>query len=137
MCQCTSESDEISYESIMRALRRSDTPEGYAVASLLKRRKIKLRIEYAHPKGYGGLFTFGTDYITVYSSVCANPRVAAGYAAHEARHFLQHLSRSVYAKVHEVEAFLWQSVVDKTFPLRLESEIWDLVNSHDAYKFLK
>ncbi len=131
------ESDDISYESIMRALRKSDTPEGYAVASLLKRGKIELRIEYAHPRGYGGLYKFKTNYITIYTSVCSTPLNAAGYTAHETRHFLQKLTTAKYAKIHEFEAFVWQRAVDRYFPLKKDVEIWNLLNTHKAYKNLK
>lgn len=131
------ESNDISYESIMRALRKSDTKEGYAVAALLKRGKIELRIANAHPKGYGGLYKFGTNYITIYKSAFNTPLSAAGYATHETRHYLQNLSSSSYAKIHEFEAFSWQRNVDKSFGLRLDREIWDLINTHPAYKNLK
>ena len=131
------ESDNITYESIIKALRQSNTNEGYAVASLLKRGKIKLRIQYAHPRGYAGLYKFKTDYITIYTSVLKTPLSAAGFVTHETKHFLQNLTASKYAKIHEFEAYMWQRNVDKTFPLRLEQEIWDFLNSNPVYKNLK
>ena len=83
-----SNSDEITYESILRALRHSDTPEGYAVAALLKRGNVKLVLKESHPSGLGGLYRFGTNYVTIYTSVCRTPQNAAGYVAHEVRHYL-------------------------------------------------
>ena len=121
----------------MRVLRQSNTKEGYAVASLLKRGKVKLRIQYVHPRGYAGLYRFKTDYITIYTSVLKTPLSAAGFVTHETKHFLQNLTASKYAKIHEFEAYMWQRNVDKTFPLRLEQEIWDFLNSNPVYKNLK
>ena len=132
-----SNSDEITYESILRALRHSDTPEGYAVAALLKRGNVKLVLKESHPSGLGGLYRFGTNYVTIYTSVCRTPQNAAGYVAHEVRHYLQNLTPDVYRKVHEFEAYFWQKLVDRSFPYRTEEEIWSFINSCPEYASLK
>ena len=130
-------SNNVTYESIIRALRQSNSKEGYAVVALLKCGKVKLKIEHIHPRGYGGLYRFGTNTVTIYTSVAKTPLSAAGYTAHEVKHFLQNLTQAKYAKIHEFEAFIWQRNVDKTFQLRLEQEIWNILNTHPAYKYLK
>ena len=130
-------SDEITYESILHALRQSDTPEGYAVAALLKRGNVKLILKESHPSGLGGLYVFGRDYVTIYTSVCRTPQSAAGYVAHEVRHYLQNLTPGTYRKIHEFEAYFWQKTVDKNFPYRMGEEIWNFINSCSVYSQLK
>ena len=129
--------EKSDYESILRALRHSDTPEGYAVAALLKRGNVKLVLKESHPSGLGGLYRFGTNYVTIYTSVCRTPQNAAGYVAHEVRHYLQNLTPDVYRKVHEFEAYFWQKLVDRSFPYRTEEEIWSFINSCPEYASLK
>ena len=131
------ESNEVSRESIIRALRQSNTAEGIAYAKMIKRGIINLKIEPSHRKGYGGLYIFGTNDIHVYTNVANTPTVAAGYAAHETTHYLQRLTRSTYRRRHEFEAYMVQRKVDKSFPLRTEEAIWDLINTNSAYANVK
>jgi hypothetical protein len=129
-------SSELSVASLMRALRQNGSPEALATASLIKRGRLSVVIsETAHPQGYAGLYLFGTDYFTLYKpAIGANPSKGAGFAAHEAAHFLQDISVATYHQGHELEAYLWQKAADAGFSLRTEADIWAHIWSHpEAY----
>ncbi|MBQ5851723.1 MAG: hypothetical protein IIW54_13065 [Lachnospiraceae bacterium] len=104
---------------------------------MLKRGVIKLNIKDVHPKGYAGLKPHGNNEIFIYTSATKTPQVAAGYTAHEAKHYLQKLSASTYRKIHEFEAYSYQAKVDKSFPLRTSEEIWEFINNQPAYRHLR
>ena len=132
--------EEITYDSIIRALRQSDTPEGYAVASMLKRGIIELDIQETHRLGWAGEFKYtitGNRTVSIFTNQLSTPLQAARYTSHEARHYLQKLTRSTYSKAHEIDAYNWQRAVDNTFPLRTEQRIIDFVNTHPAYRHLQ
>lgn len=135
--QLAAESSEVNQASIMRALRQTGTDEGQAVAKLLKRGNVKLSIEETHPKGWGGQYKFGDDTVSIYTDVASNPQRAAGYTAHEVKHYLQGIDSSSYRRIYEFETFTWQRTVDKSFGLRDSSEIWNFINTNDAYKYVR
>lgn len=130
------ESSEISFESIMRTLRQSGTPEGYATAKLLKRGNVEMILEQGKAGGILGEYIPNTNQFKVYTSANSTLQRAAGTAAHESKHVLQKVVPGVnYTKSLEYDAYLWQKAVDKTWPLRTDQQIWNHIN--DFYKFLK
>ena len=130
------ESSEISYESVMRSLRQSGTPEGYATSSLLKRGKAEMILEQGKAGGILGEYLPNTNKFKLYTSANSSLQGAAGTAAHESMHVLQKVVPGVnYTKSLEYDAYLWQKAVDKTWPLRTDQQIWDHINTY--YKFLK
>lgn len=128
------ESSEINQASIMRALRQSGSNEGRAVAKLLKRGNLKLDIAETHPKGWAGQYAFGENKISIYTNNISTPQSAAGYVTHEAKHYLQNLTPQTYTRMHEFEAYTWQRNVDRSWPIRTNSDIWNFINTNDAYK---
>lgn len=127
----------VSKESIIRALRQSNTAEGTAYAKMIKRGIINLKIETAHAKGYGGIYYFGTKDIHIYTNVANTPEVAAGFVAHETTHYLQRLTSSTYCRRHEFETYMVQMKVDKSFRLRTAEAIWNFINTNPAYAHVK
>jgi len=127
------ESTDVSHESVMRALRQSGSREGYATAAMLKRGKITMNFADTHPQGWAGEYKFGEKQFTLYRDQLKSPTNAAGYAAHETKHYLQKITPQTYRRIHEFDAYQWQRSVDKGFGLTNE-QIWNHINTHPAYK---
>ncbi len=129
------ESDDVSQESIMRALRQSGSVEGAATAKLVKRGNVKINLVPTDPwKGEAaGRAPFGSD--TVFLSLDKLPTAtsAAGVAAHETRHVLQKLTPPSYRRTHELEAYQWQRAVDPAFNLS-DDAITRFIQTHPLYK---
>ncbi|GJM69842.1 hypothetical protein HMSSN036_20580 [Paenibacillus macerans] len=130
------ESTEVSYESIIRALRQNGSRDAYATLALLKRGKVDFTIKEKGPTGVGGQYFFNSRKVEIYTKYATTPERAAGITAHEVKHWMQKLNSRNYTKQSEFEAFIAQRNVDKTWFLRTEEEIWNFINSHPAYKKL-
>ena len=128
-------SGEVSQASILHTLRQAGTPESLATAKLISKGKLNLNILPAHPKGYGGEFNFGTNYVNIYANRFETSIQAAGYTAHEGTHFIQGLNRSTYHRGHEFDAFRVQGKVDKDhWSQKLtDQELYDEISSLPAY----
>ncbi|MGK5512347.1 hypothetical protein ACSNN6_29990, partial [Brevibacillus formosus] len=131
------ESSEVSYESIIRALRQNGSRDAYATLALLKRGKVDFTIKEKGPPDVGGQYFFNSRKVEIYTKYATTPERAAGITAHEVKHWMQKLNVRNYTKQSEFEAFVAQRNVDKTWFLRTEGEIWNFINSHPAYKKLK
>ena len=135
------EDGELSYSSIMHALRESESVEGDAVAKLLKRKKINVIIAEQVGDGRGGAYYFYSKRIYVYKKIklqsgewiLQSPSSAAGFLAHETK---QWIDGGVKNKLDEVNAYLWQKKVDLNLNYTL-NDIWNTLNTHPAYKHLK
>jgi hypothetical protein len=137
------ESTQITKESVMRALRQSNTPEGAATAKLLKRGKVELKILDSVPQSIAK--QVGTDIrgfkasigntINIIKPNLTSIREAAGVTAHETKHWLQiRAGQSASSKLSEFEAFQWSMKVDGTTYPRTTKEIYNMVNNHPIYK---
>ncbi|ROZ61487.1 hypothetical protein, partial [Ramlibacter sp. WS9] len=132
------ESGDVSRASLIRALRQAETPESLATAKLLSRGKLDVKIFAQDPskQGLGGLYRFGTKEIELYGNAFSTPAQAAGYATHEATHFMQGLSRANYNLGHEFQAFKNQGAVDLGHWSRSLSDngLYDLLSRHPVYR---
>ncbi len=134
------ESQEVSRESVMRALRQSDSVEGAATAKLIKRNQVKLDIRDAvDPKvnispEAGGYYAHGSDTVSVIKPNAGKPGQAAGLTGHEVRHWLQNQAKQAYTKDSELEAYQWSKSIDKTFPHRTDEEIQKFIDASPLYK---
>ena len=114
-------SGEVNLSSITRALRESGTVEGAAVAKMLKRGIIKIKLsEVTLPIPRGGEMPFGSNEMILYRRYAGSPQQAAGLAAHEAEHFLQKLTLASYARgdlalQSELAAYSVQRRIDPTY----------------------
>ncbi|MGY8627963.1 LysM peptidoglycan-binding domain-containing protein [Chromobacterium violaceum] len=143
---------EISSPSVIRALRQSNTVEGSAVAKLLKRGDVRLRISndfLAVPQG--GVMPFGSNEMIIYKHYAGTPQQAAGLVAHETEHFLQRLTPTMYASGSsaleaELAAYSVQRRVDPSFFLQtdhkaieyiVKSPLYPQVNQSTADLFLQ
>ena len=141
------ESTEITKESIMRALRQSNTIEGAATAKLIKRNKIDLNIIENTPNNIAkqfsgakirGYYSPGAESVNIIKSNLSSVEEAAGITAHETKHWLQYRSgTSIKSKLSEFEAFQWSMKVDgSTYP-RTTAQIYELVNTNPVYRNLE
>lgn len=120
---------DVNYDSIIRALRQSGSPEGYATSKLIKRGKVNMKIldnidEYKllykdrniYPKNTLGIKSYYSDDIFIFKDYAKNPMQAAGGVAHETKHWLQKLTPLKYKQnklLFEREAYNWTLAVDK------------------------
>jgi RHS repeat-associated protein len=108
----------INQPNVMRALRQSQTIEGSATAKLIKRGKVSLGIRESPPSGIcvhpkaAAYYVYGSNELTLLRPKIANSGQAAGYTAHEARHYIQDRAGVSPSKLSEIEAYEWQSRVD-------------------------
>ena len=130
------ESTEVSKESVMRALRQSNTAEGAATAKLIKRGKVDMNIVEQLDPGVGGQHPMGTNQISISKEVSAgNPGRAAGYAAHETRHVLQEpMSTKTYGKYLEFDPYRWQRKVDPGFFLNSDEAVFGVLKANPVYQ---
>lgn len=128
-------SSEVSQASILRALRANGSPEALATSKLISRGRLDLRIAATDPLGQGaaGRYFLGTRRITIAADAAGGPMSAAGFTAHEARHFLQRITPSTYTRLHEFDAYQWQRAADQSFNLS-DSEIWQHIRTHPVYR---
>ncbi|WP_233613369.1 RHS repeat-associated core domain-containing protein [Corallococcus sp. AB032C] len=131
--KAAAESERVTAESVMRALRQSKAVEGAAAAKLIKRGTVRLRLFTRDPLGMrrGGLQPYFTNELHVYGA--RSPRQAAGVAVHETKHFLQRLTPETYGRHHEFEAYKWQSRVDSR-AASTDEEIWEIINLSPLYR---
>jgi|GEM_PF-2838452 len=127
-------SADLSQASILRALRTNGSPEALATAKLISRGRLNLKIAPTDPLGQGaaGRYFFGTRIITIAADAAGDTMSAAGFTAHEVRHFLQGITSITYRRVHEFDAYLWQRAADQSFNLS-DSAIWLHIRSHPVY----
>ena len=133
------ESDAVSRESVLRALRRSNSTEGAAAAKLLKRGIVDVEFSdelLAMPAG--GVMPFNSNRMTIYRNYAGTPSQAAGLAAHESEHYLQHLTPMQYrvgikALEAEVAAYRVQRAVDRGYYLQSDSEVVDFLVDSPLY----
>jgi RHS repeat-associated protein len=128
------ESSEITQESVVRALRQSDTVEGAATAKLIKRGRVNLDLVDDLGEGVGGEAPYGSSEIRISRSASPTPQKAAGYAAHETRHVLQRLTPNAYGQLHEFDPYRWQRRVDPSFFLQSDAEVMEALRAHPAYR---
>ena len=125
----------MSEASIIYALRQTGTKEALATSKLLKRGIIHLKLVPTDPlgKGAAGRYFFGYREILLALDKLRSAREAAGFVAHETRHYLQRITPQTYRRIHEFEAYQWQRAADATFQLS-DQEIWQHIRSHPLYK---
>ena len=132
------ESSTVSRESLLRALRQADTAESRATAKLISRDKLKVNILESDPsgRGLGGLYVFGTKEINIYRDSFSNSVQSAGFATHEATHFMQGLTSRNYHLGHEYQAFRAQGAVDKSHWVNglSDRKLYDILESHPVYR---
>ncbi len=128
-------STPVSEASIIHALRQARTPEALATSKLLKRGIIRLKLVPTDPltKGAAGRYFFGSREIQLALDQRHSPGEAAGFVAHETRHYLQRITSQTYKLIHEFEAYQWQRSADETFQLS-DQQIWQHIRSHPLYK---
>lgn len=136
--QLAAVSGEISQASVLRSLRQAGTSESLATAKLISRGKVGFSILETDPsgRGLGGLYRFGSSEIEIYKSASFTPIQAAGYATHEATHFMQGLNPRNYNLGHEFGAFRAQGAVDAGHWTNSLSDtgLYDLLGSHPVYR---
>ena len=131
---------QLSYSNLMHELRKSNSIEGDAVAKLLKRGKINVVIRDQFSDGRGGAYFEYSRNINIYKKVklpsgewvLQTPTSAAGFLAHETKHWIDH---GVRVKMDEVNAYMWQKAVDTNLKYTI-NDILGLLNTHPAYKHL-
>lgn len=108
--------------------------KGATVAKLIKHNKVELRLFLKDPHGLrrGGSMPWFKNEVHVYGG--RDPKQAAGVVAHETKHFLRNLTPSAYGRIHEYEAYKWQSRVDSSFTISADADIWNLINSSRFYR---
>ena len=75
----------------------------------------------------------GTRNISIARDLVRTPKSAAGFAAHEAKHFVQGINACTYRRIHEFEAYVWQRAANKSFQLS-DEEIWGLIRANRNYR---
>ena len=125
----------VSEASIIHALRQAGTKEALATSKLLKRGIIHLKLIPTDLLGEGvaGRYFFGSSEILLALDKLRSPHEAAGFVAHETRHYLQRITPQTYRRIHEFEAYQWQRATDATFQLS-DQEIWQHIRNHPLYK---
>jgi hypothetical protein len=130
-------SSALSQASILRALRANGSPEALATSKLISRGRLNLGVVATDPLGQGaaGRYFFGTRDIVIASDAAGSPMNAAGFTAHEARHFLQGITANTYGRIHEFDAYFWQRAADNSFNLSDEA-IWQHIRNHPIYRYV-
>ncbi|UWE15657.1 hypothetical protein [Herbaspirillum huttiense] len=136
--QLAAESADVSQASLLRALRQAGTPESLATSKLISRGNLDVNILATDPsgRGLGGLYRFGTNEIDIYGNAFSTSTEAAGYATHEATHFMQGLNRSNYNLGHEFDAFRAQGAVDLGHWSNGlgDQGLYDFLSTHPVYR---
>ncbi|NDO51598.1 RHS repeat-associated core domain-containing protein [Lachnospiraceae bacterium MD335] len=136
------DSTRLNEMSIMKALRESGSVEGATTAKLIKRKKVVYVIKEAHFDGRGGSYFPHSRNIVLYRRVklptgewrYQSAESAAAFLAHETKHWID---KKVLTKTDEFNAYMWQNAVLKPTNRFKVAEIWNVLNTHPAYKHLK
>jgi len=136
------DSTMLTEANIMKVLRESGSVEGATTAKLIKRKKVLYSIKEKYSDGRAGNYFPYSRKIEIYQKVklptgewyYQSAESAASYLAHETKHWID---KKVLSKMDEYNAYMWQNAILKPSNRLKDSDIWNTLNTHPAYRHLK